>query len=139
MLLSDTYRFSIPPPLPPGSLLSEFLLFLLQFLTQIDGAVTYCEVNNFNNIFFFWFLISGPRLNSQSLLEFAHAQEHEGELRIKSALLWVRVELRPGSGRVSHHAKHKNITLFVFRVQPKRFLNTTHLSGKVCCSAETGL
>ncbi|XP_059479764.1 inhibin beta B chain-like [Neocloeon triangulifer] len=86
----------------------------------------------------------GPRLNGQSLLEFSHSQENAGDLRIKSANLWVRMELRPGvlRGALSgagpiqchhhHHApRHKNFSFYVFRANAvAASINATYLSGK---------
>jgi hypothetical protein len=92
------------------------------------------------------YVIPGPRLNGQTLLSFSHSLENDADARIKSAMLWVRMELRPGvlrgaltgAGPVQchhhHHApRHKNFSFYVFRANAmSASSNTTYFSGKVC-------
>ncbi|XP_014293830.1 inhibin beta chain, partial [Halyomorpha halys] len=77
-----------------------------------------------------------PRLNGQRLLELAAPAEGT-ELRVKSAVLWLRMEPRATVLR--------NVTLWAFRLLAQHLSNATHLSGKdfdrmteVCGSARVG-
>ncbi|KAK7867409.1 hypothetical protein R5R35_003838 [Gryllus longicercus] len=69
------------------------------------------------------FAEKGKSLNGQTLLEFPHFQDLEGdasgsELRVKAATFWVRVDFRPS---VTHPDRLKfrdrNLTLFLFKVK----------------------
>ncbi|XP_075211119.1 inhibin subunit beta isoform X2 [Lycorma delicatula] len=73
----------------------------------------------------------GHTLNGQQLLEFPPPKGVEGpELRVKSAALWVRVDLSPSlSPDLLSRVRDRNLTLWIFRVSPSRLTNTTHLSG----------
>lgn len=87
-------------------------------------------------LFFFCFTWAGQLLNGQTLLEFSHSSESNpgvfiSQLRVKSALLWVRVAL---NRTITNHYPiigNKNMTLWVFKVKPS-VANTSFLSGKVC-------
>lgn len=72
-------------------------------------------------------------LNGQQLLEFPRPKEMEGtELRVKSAVLWVRVGFKAGfplTLRPMYQKSDRNVTLWVFRVSAQS--NTTFVSGKV--------
>lgn len=76
------------------------------------------------------FRFAGHYLNGQPLLEFSHSSESDpgvfiSQLRVKSALLWVRV-----STIRYYPPAHRNLTLWVFKVlQP--LVNASFLSGKV--------
>ncbi|XP_073989821.1 inhibin beta chain-like isoform X2 [Rhodnius prolixus] len=65
----------------------------------------------------------GTRLNGQRLVEFVPPGEGP-ELRVKSAVLWVRLEPR------SHSSIQRNVTLWAFRLTTHHLPNATHLSGK---------
>ncbi|KAL1139839.1 hypothetical protein AAG570_006816 [Ranatra chinensis] len=72
----------------------------------------------------------GSTLNGQTVLEFWQAGGAEGvELRVKSAMLWVKVE----PTRAKHPPPpppHTNFTLWAFTVHA-HLPNATRLSGKV--------
>ncbi|KAF6208383.1 hypothetical protein GE061_016837, partial [Apolygus lucorum] len=62
-----------------------------------------------------------PRLNGQRLVEFLPPGEGP-ELRVKSALLWIRLEARSTPPQ-------RNVTLWAIRIK-HHLPNATHLSGK---------
>ncbi|XP_024082625.1 inhibin beta chain isoform X2 [Cimex lectularius] len=64
----------------------------------------------------------GPRLNGQRLIEFLPPGEGP-DLRVKSAVLWVRLEQRS-------YSPPRNVTLWVIRLTAHHLPNTTQLSGK---------
>ncbi|EEB12602.1 hypothetical protein Phum_PHUM193500 [Pediculus humanus corporis] len=77
---------------------------------------------------------------SGTCLRLGHRRSHSSEsdpgvfisqLRVKSALLWVKVALNQSI--VNHHLiiGNKNMTLWVFKFKPS-VANTSFLSGKVC-------
>lgn len=76
-----------------------------------------------------WLPVAGGRLNGQRLLELA-APVEGSELRVKSAVLWLRMEPRAGG-------PHRNVTLWAFRLLSAHLPNATHLSGKVCHNITT--
>lgn len=58
------------------------------------------------------------------------------DLNVKSAMLWVRLELKPDTA--NRHRKipsNLNFTFWVFRVIASGLRNATYLSGKVCCES----
>ncbi|XP_008475524.3 inhibin beta chain-like [Diaphorina citri] len=74
----------------------------------------------------------GYMLNGQQLLEFPRPKEMDGtELKVKSAVLWVRIEFRSGfphTLRPIYQKSDRNVTLWVFRVSAQS--NATYVSGK---------
>lgn len=121
----------------PAPILLYFFEFIVVLCHHISQLHLTCG---------FLCVISGPRLNGQTLLSFSHSVENDADARIKSAMLWVRMELRPGvlrgaltgAGPVQchhhHHApRHKNFSFYVFRANAmSASSNTTYFSGKVC-------
>ncbi|KAK6635007.1 hypothetical protein RUM44_000256 [Polyplax serrata] len=84
----------------------------------------------------YYFQVGGQLLNGQTLLEFSHSSGSDpgtfvNQLRVKSAVLWVRVALNRSAATTSHHTifGNKNMTLWVFKVKPS-VANTSFLSGK---------
>ncbi|KAK7571848.1 hypothetical protein V9T40_014320 [Parthenolecanium corni] len=78
------------------------------------------------------YLKKGLTINGQKLLEFSWSQDMAAaDLNVKSAMLWVRLELKPdSSNRVRKIPPNLNFTFWVFRVIASGLRNATFLSGK---------
>ncbi len=79
-------------------------------------------------------MLPGYTINGQKLLEFSWSQDMAAaDLNVKSAMLWVRLELKPDSpSRLRKLPPNLNFTFWVFRVIASGLRNATYLSGKVC-------
>ena len=69
-------------------------------------------------------IYSGPRLNGQVLVEFSRIHETEPSLRVKSATLWVYVQLKGSSKHIRRLSHDKKPTLYIFRVASHRHNST---------------
>lgn len=82
-------------------------------------------------------MFSGYTINGQKLLEFSWSQDMAAaDLNVKSAMLWVRLELKPGTPySIKRLPPNLNFTFWVFQVIASGLRNATYLSGKVCCKS----
>ena len=81
-------------------------------------------------------MFAGYTLNGQKLLEFSWSQDMAAaDLNVKSAMLWVRLELKPDTPySIKRLPPNLNFTFWVFQVIASGLRNATYLSGKVCCN-----